>query len=107
MMTPEPRYSVCQFSTPDTTFEEDLELFARTGATGVGIWEGKLRDGDEEAQAAALRDRGLAATICIPKNIGPLPVSGFPGPSEIDERVEAMCASIRRLGRFDPVTVVV
>jgi sugar phosphate isomerase/epimerase len=103
----EPRYSVCQFTTIDATFEEDLELFVHTGATGIGIWEGKLREGGEESQAAALRASGLEASICIPNNIGPLPVPDFPGPSDIDERVEAMCGSIRRLSQFDPDVVVV
>jgi sugar phosphate isomerase/epimerase len=102
-----PRYSVCQFTTIDLSFEQDLEFFARTGATGIGIWEGKLRDGDEEPQEAALRASGLDASICIPNNIGPLPVPDFPGPSDIDERIEAMCGSIRRLARFGPAAVVV
>lgn len=100
------RFSVCEFTTPNTSFEEDLELYP-SFTTGVGVCEQKLRAGEEEAQAEALRASGLKATICIPANISPLPCEpAYPGPTDIDERIEAMLGSIRRLARFDPEVVV-
>jgi sugar phosphate isomerase/epimerase len=102
------RYSVCQFTTPDLTFEEDLDLYADTGAAGVGLCEIKLRAGEEDAQLEALSRSGLKAAVSIPANLGPLPCEPvFPGPADIDERVAAMCDSIRRLAPFEPEGIVV
>ncbi len=55
MTTNTPHYSVCPLTMPDTTFEEDLELVRSSGASGIGIAEGKLRDGEEQTQLAALK----------------------------------------------------
>jgi sugar phosphate isomerase/epimerase len=71
----------------------------------VAIAEMKLREGDEEAQVAALRASGLVATVCLPANIGPLPLRPpliYPGPDAVNERVVLMCSSIERLAAFDP-----
>ena len=103
----EPRLSVCQFTTPDTTFQEDLELVAEAGATGLSICEFKLRDGDEDRQREALEASSLRAAVCMPSNISPLPSSrAFPGPTDLAERVELMCCSVRRLAPFRPETIV-
>jgi sugar phosphate isomerase/epimerase len=103
-----PLFSACAFTTPDTTFEEDLALAIEIGAQGVGICEFKLRDGEEAAQLAAMADSGLRASICMPAHISPLPTGVvFPGPEDIDERVALMCASVRRLAPFQPESIVV
>ena len=103
----EPRLSVCEFTTPDTTFEEDLVLVAEAGATGLSICEFKLRDSDEDRQREALEASGLRAALCMPSNISPLPSSrAFPGPTDLAERVELMCRSVRRLAPFRPATIV-
>ncbi|WP_176489072.1 sugar phosphate isomerase/epimerase family protein [Rhizorhabdus dicambivorans] len=99
------RLSVCELSLPDTSFEQDLDLIRASGATGIAISEFKLRDGEEEQQIAALKESGLAATICIPANTSPLPLrpdSIFPGPADPDLRLEAMLGSIRRIAMFEP-----
>jgi sugar phosphate isomerase/epimerase len=104
----EPKLSICEFTTPDTTFEEDLELIAQVGATGIGICEFKLREGEDDEQLEAFRASGLHAGLCIPVNISPLPDNRiFPGPSALDERLELMCRSVRRLAPFEPATIVV
>jgi sugar phosphate isomerase/epimerase len=98
---------VCQFTTPSLTFEQDLELYRETGALGVGLCEAKLRAGEDEEQLGTFHASGLIASIAIPINIGPLPCEPeFPGPASIDERVEVMCDSIRRLARFSPESVI-
>jgi sugar phosphate isomerase/epimerase len=103
-----PLFSSCQFTTPDTSFEEDVVLASEIGAQGIGICEFKLREGEEAAQLEALRSAGLRASVCMPANISPLPTGVvFPGPDDIDERVELMCASMRRLAPFEPASVVV
>jgi sugar phosphate isomerase/epimerase len=101
-----PRFSVCEFTTPTTSFEQDLELYAGVAA-GIGVCEEKLRPGEEAEQARALRASGLRATVCIPRNISPLPCEPvYPGPAEIDARVELMLGSLRRLAALDPEVVV-
>lgn len=103
-----PLFSSCQFTTPDTSFEEDVALASEIGAQGIGICEFKLRAGEEDAQLETLRGAGLRASVCMPANISPLPTGVvFPGPDDIDERVELMCASMRRLAPFEPASVVV
>ena len=106
--TPAPLFSSCQFTTPDTTFEQDLALLTELGAQGIGICEFKLRAGEEAAQLAALQATGLRASVCMPANIAPLPTGVvFPGPDDIDQRIELMCASVRRLAPFQPDSIVV
>lgn len=110
MSNSELRLSVCQLSLPDTTFEEDLELIKKAGADGVAVAELKLRDGEDEQQVAALKASGLAATICIPTNIAPLPMRPaviYPGPEDVDERVSLMGQSIERLAAFNPDCIAV
>jgi sugar phosphate isomerase/epimerase len=102
-----PLYSVCQFTTPNLTFIEDLALYRATGATGIGLCETKLLPGQDDAHLAALQSSGLQTSLAIPLNIGPLPCEPeFPGPDDIDDRVAAMCESVRRLARFQPHSVV-
>lgn len=106
----EPKLSICEFTTPDTTFEEDLDLYRSVGATGIGISESKLRDGEESEQLAAFKLSGLTATVCLPTNIGILPVRpalAYPGPEDPEARITLMCDSIRRLALFGPDCLVV
>ena len=101
-----PRFSVSQFSTLNRSFEEDLEAFPAGGAEGIGIAEVKLpEDGDDRELLAKFRASGLPATVCLPSLLAILPLPDFPGPDDPDERIEALAASIRRLARFEPVTV--
>ena len=105
-----PKLSICEFTTPDTTFEEDLDLYRSVGATGIGISESKLREGEETQQLAAFELSGLTATVCLPTNIGILPVRpalAYPGPEEPQGRITLMCDSIRRLAPFKPDCLVV
>jgi sugar phosphate isomerase/epimerase len=108
-MTRDPSFSICQFTTPDTTFEEDLHALTALGVAGISICEYKLRPGEELEQLRAFRDSGLQAAICMPVNISPLPTSGtvFAGPEDLDERIELMCGSVHRLAPFEPASIVV
>jgi sugar phosphate isomerase/epimerase len=100
-----PRFAISQITTLPASFEDDLRAYRDAGAEGIGIWEIKLRDGEEGAQLAALRESGLASTAAIPAvpSIAPLPI---PGPDDPAERVEAYCAGLRRLAPFEPTAVV-
>lgn len=100
------RFSVTGVSMPRTTFEEDVALLKEVGIDGYGISEQKLGDGDElKRQVKLFKESGLKATVCVPINLSPLPplpAYFFPGPAELDARVELMCKSVDRLALFDP-----
>src|SRR5262249_15023887 len=55
--------------------------------------------------AERLRESGLRATHCIPAVPSILPLTLMEGPAEPEERIEALCASVRRLAELDPVCV--
>jgi sugar phosphate isomerase/epimerase len=101
------RLGLCQLMLPDTSFEDDVHYMAAAGIPALGIWEGKLIEGQESAQAELLAAAGLTASAAIPANISPLPAADYPGPADLDERMEAMKHSIRRLAPFHPSAIVV
>ncbi|WP_459985326.1 sugar phosphate isomerase/epimerase family protein [Nocardioides sp. AN3] len=95
---------------PDTTFEEDLELVRSSGASGIGIAEGKLRDGEEQTQLAALKASGLKVAGGIPANLAPLPLRPpvmYPGPEDPAVRIDLMRESVERLAAFKPDCIIV
>ena len=100
-MTERPATSICEFTTVEASFEEDLRAYAAAGATGIGICEFKL--GDEDADLARLRESGLTATHCVPAVPSILPLPLLEGPEEPAERIEAICRSLHRLAVFEPV----
>lgn len=95
------RVSICEFTTLGATFGEDLAAYRAAGVEGIGICELKLRDDS----ADRLRESGLSATHCVPAVPSILPLPLMEGPDEPAERIEALCASVRRLAEFDPVCV--
>src|SRR4051794_3035426 len=96
------RLSICEFTTLTATFEEDLAAYAAAGVDGIGVCEFKLTD----RSARQLRDSGLVATHCIPSVPSILPLPLMEGPDDPAQRVEALCASVRRLAELEPVCVV-
>lgn len=98
--------SISQVSTLGATFDEDLTAYREAGLDGIGIWELKLPDGDDAATAVRVRESGLASTNAVPAVPSILPLHLMPGPSDPSERVEALCAGIARLARFEPSSVV-
>lgn len=102
-----PRFAVSQFSTLNRSFDEDLAAYVAGGAEGIGLAEAKLPEGDDAESLRKLRESGLVTTVCLPALLSVLPLPPFPGPEEPEARVEALCASVRRFARFDPVTMLV
>src|SRR3954466_15781034 len=96
------RLSICEFTTLTATFEDDLAAYRAAGVSGIGVCELKL--GDDSARQ--LRESGLRATHCIPSGPSILPPPLLEGPDDPAQRVEALCASVRRLAELDPVCVV-
>lgn len=97
------RTSISQITTVGASFAEDVAAYAAAGLDGIGLWEFKL--GDDEAAHGLLRDAGLTVTHCVPAVPSILPLPLMEGPDEPEERVEAICAGIRRLAPFEPVCV--
>jgi sugar phosphate isomerase/epimerase len=81
------------------SLEDDLRAYAAAGFDGIGIWEMKLSDEDA---LGAVRVSGLRVTNCVPTVPSILPNNVIEGPEDVDERVEAICASIRRLAALGP-----
>lgn len=100
-----PRFAISQITTLPASFEEDLRAYRDAGAEAIGVWEIKLREGEEEAQLAALKKSRLASATAVPAipSIAPIPI---PGPDDPAERIEAYCAGLRRLAPFEPSAVV-
>jgi sugar phosphate isomerase/epimerase len=99
------KLSLSEISTVNASFAEDLAAYRAAGFDGIGIWEMKL--GDDAADLAALRESGLSVTNCIPTTPSILPIDTvIPGPADPEVRIEALCASVRRLAQYEPDCVV-
>jgi sugar phosphate isomerase/epimerase len=97
------RLSLSTISTLNASFEEDVAAYAAAGFDAIGLWEMKLPE-DDDANRGALRSAGLAVANCIPTvpSFLQLAIPGMEGPADPEERADAICASIRRLARYEP-----
>jgi hydroxypyruvate isomerase len=93
-----PRYSISQITTVGQSFADDLEAYRAAGADGIGIWEMKLGDDSLER----FRASGLEAAAAVPAVPSILPLPLMEGPTDPEERIEALCAGVRRLAPFGP-----
>lgn len=100
------RLSLSTISTLNASFAEDVAAYAAAGFDAIGLWEFKL-PADDDANVAVLRDAGLTVSNCIPAVMSflQLAIPGMEGPLDPEERIEAICASIRRLAVYDPECV--
>ena len=98
-----PRLGICEFTTMNASFDEDLAAYRAAGVEGIGVCEAKIA-GDTDA-GRRLRESGLAVSICVPAVPSILPLPLMPGPDEPKERVEAICASLSRLAELEPACV--
>ena len=95
------RVSISQITTAPQSFADDLDAYKAAGADGIGIWEHKLEDDSLER----FRASGLEAATAVPAVPSILPLPLMEGPDDPEQRVEAICAGIRRLARFGPSCV--
>lgn len=102
----QPRFSVCEFTSPRTTLAEDIQAWRAGGAAGIGICEFKL-PADDPAGIAMVEASGPRVTYCIPAVQSILPLRTIPGPATASERIDAICASVRRFARYGADSVVV
>ena len=100
------KLSLSTISTLNASFAEDVEAYASAGFDAIGLWEMKLPD-DDEANVALIRSHGLTVSNCIPTvpSFLQLAIPGMEGPADPEERADAICASARRLARYEPECV--
>ena len=98
-----------EISTVAAPFAEDVAAYRAAGFDGIGIWEFKLPEGDDAASARLVRESGLGVANCIPAipTFLQLAQAGMEGPADPAERLAALCASMTRLARFEPASIVV
>ncbi len=101
------RLALSEISTVGASFADDVEAYSAAGFDAIGVWEFKLPP-DDEANRALLAEHGLAVANCVPEvpSFFPLGIPGMEGPPGTEERVEALCASVRRLAAYEPESIV-
>jgi sugar phosphate isomerase/epimerase len=103
-----PNVSLCQLSFLDTDFVEDVEIAKQVGVGGLGVIESKIADLNVDHKTL-LQEAGLRATLCAPEVLAILPSPGiewwFPGPRDIDARVERIASGVQRLSSLNPDTI--
>ena len=95
------KLSISEITTVTQGFADDLDAYAAAGADAIGIWESKLEEDSLERFYAS----GLEAAAAVPAVPSILPLPLMEGPADPGERVEAICAGIRRLAPFGPACV--
>ena len=102
------KLSLSTISTVNASFADDVSAYAAAGFDAIGLWEMKLPDDDAENREA-IRAAGLTVSNCIPTvpSFLQLGIPGLEGPVDPEERIAAICASIRRLAPYEPESVVV
>lgn len=100
------RLGLSEISTVGASFAEDVEAYAAAGFDAIGIWEFKL-PADDAANVALLHGAGLRVANCVPvvPSILQLGLPGMEGPANAEERIEALCASVRRFAAYEPECV--
>lgn len=101
-----PPFSISQITTLGATFEADLRAYAAAGVDGIGIWEIKLPEGGDDLALEQLDASGLGRAAAVPAVSSILPLPLMEGPADPRERIDAICASVHRLARFEPSSVV-
>lgn len=100
------KLSLSEISTIGASFAEDVAAYSAAGFDGIGIWEMKL-PAEDGTNVTLLREAGLAVASCVPivPSILPLGLPGMEGPPDVEERVETLCATMRRLAAYEPESV--
>jgi sugar phosphate isomerase/epimerase len=98
--------SLSEISTVGASFAEDVEAYAAAGFDAIGLWEFKLPP-DDETNLALLREHGLRVAVCVPTvpSVLPLAIPGMEGPADVEERITALEASVRRFAPYSPACV--
>lgn len=104
-----PRFAVCSYSTPHNSIYDDVEQASAVGASAVGIWEGKMAQGEDDRLLEHMATHGIATSTAVPERHS---VLGIPfdlpdTPTDPGERTDLICRSIERLAKFSPSAIAV
>ncbi|MDR0417783.1 MAG: sugar phosphate isomerase/epimerase [Propionibacteriaceae bacterium] len=102
-----PQISISCPTTYSTSIEEDLRNYAAGGATGIGIWEYKLKDGEDSKVIEEMERLGLAATLNCGKVPSVIQDRFFMEPADPKERIAAMVENVRRWAPFKPAAILI
>jgi sugar phosphate isomerase/epimerase len=102
----QPRFSISQVSTLAASFADDVRAYAAAGVDGIGVWELKLGEGSDGEALEQVAGSGLGSATGVPLVPSILPLPLLPGPEDPQQRIESLCASVRRLAAFEPSAVV-
>lgn len=102
------KLSLSEISTVNAPFAEDVRAYAAAGFDAIGLWEFKLPK-DDDASGEVLHQAGLAIANCVPAvpSILPWDLPGMEGPRDPQERIDSLCASMGRLAKYNPASVLV
>ena len=101
------KLSLSTISTLNASFAEDVAAYAAAGFDAhrpLGVQAARTT---MLPTSRLLRDAGLAVSNCIPTvpSFLQLAIPGMEGPPDPEERIDAICLSIRRLAAYDPECV--
>jgi sugar phosphate isomerase/epimerase len=102
---PEPRYSVQEWVAIEVPFADELAAFRRGGAEGIGLsfFTGPRAPRPKLAEMSQLiEDSGLVTTACWPEIPSILPIPGFAGPTDPQERTARMVEFVREVAVLNP-----
>ena len=99
------KFSIAQITTPNLDFTQALRAYVEAGIGGIGIWEELLGQGPYNDAIKLFIASGLKCTMGVPRVWSILPNQWVPEPAEPIERIEEMCAGVRRLASFDPIVI--
>jgi sugar phosphate isomerase/epimerase len=83
-----------------------VRAYADAGVEGIGVWEIKLPPGGDDDALEQLEASRLGRAAAVPAVPSILPLTLMEGPEDPRARIEAICASLHRLSRFRPSSVV-
>jgi sugar phosphate isomerase/epimerase len=101
------KVAISEVTTMPCTFEDDVELYARAGCSGIGVWGFKMEAVGPERARDLLRKHDLGAANCIPELNSIMPYVLSPEPADPRRRVEAFLPKMERMARLEPETIVV
>lgn len=101
------KVAVSEVTTMSSSFEEDVELYARVGCAGIGVWGFKMEEIGHDRAGDLLRRHNLAAANCIPQLNSIMPYVLSPEPADPRQRVEAFLPNMERMAKLGPETIVV
>jgi sugar phosphate isomerase/epimerase len=101
------KYAVSEVTTIYNTFEEDVELYARHGVPGIGVWGFKVESVGMDRAIELLRKHNLGVANCIPNLNSIMPYVLSPEPADPMRRVEAFLPNMEAMAKLNPETIVV